>query len=203
MKKKIKALIISLLCIFLLGAGTLAGINIYIIEYAKPYIITPEEAEGLDKDCVIALGAQVLPDKTPCHQLYDRVQIASQIFVKGAGKKLLLSGDARSPQEYDEITAMKGVAAEYGVEEKDILSDPAGLNTYASMENLKNEFGFSDCIIVTQEYHIYRSVYIARKLGIDAYGVNSDPRPYATIVYNEAREMLARCKAFYMIEIDK
>jgi len=203
MKKKFKVLIISLLCVFLLGAGTVVGINLYIVEYSKPYIITPEEAENLNKDCVIALGAQVLPNKTPCHQLYDRVQIASQIFGKGAAKKLLLSGDARDPINYDEITAMKGVAAEYGVDEKDILSDPAGLNTYTSMENLKNEFGFSDCIIVTQEYHIYRSVYIARKLGIDAYGVTSDPRGYATIVYNEAREMLARCKAFYMIEIDK
>ncbi len=203
MKKKLKIFVLSLLCIFLLGVGTVAGINIYIIEYAKPYVITPEEAENLNKDCVIALGAQVLPDKTPCHQLYDRVQIASQIFRKGAGKKLLLSGDSREPLEYDEITAMKGVAAEYGVHEKDILSDPAGLNTYTSMENLKNEFKFSDCVIVTQKYHIYRSVYIARKLGIDAYGVNSDPRGYATIVYNEARETLARCKAFYMIEIDK
>lgn len=202
MKKKLKFFTLSLLCLFLLGAGTVAGINIYIIEYAKPYVITPEEAEKLNTDCVIALGAQVLPDKTPCHQLYDRVMIASQIFIKGAGKKLLLSGDARNPLEYDEITAMKGVAYEYSVEENDILSDPAGLNTYASMENLKNEFKFSSAVIVTQEYHIYRSVYIARKMGIDAYGVNSDPRGYATIVYNEAREMLARVKAFYMIEID-
>ena len=202
MKKKLKIFILTMLCFFLLGAGTVAGINIYIIEYSKPYIITPEETENLNTDCVIALGAQVLPDKTPCHQLYDRVMVASQIFRNGAGEKLLLSGDARNPLEYDEITAMKGVASEYNVEDKDILSDPAGLNTYTSMENLKNEFGFSSAVIVTQEYHIYRSVYIARKMGIDAYGVSSDPRPYATIVYNEARETLARVKAFYMIEID-
>lgn len=39
-------------------------------------------------------------------------------------------------------------------------------------------------------------------MGIDAYGVSSDPRPYATIVYNEAREVLARVKAFKNIEID-
>lgn len=191
-----------MLCLFFLGAGAVAGINIYIIEYAKPYIITAEEAENRNADCVIALGAQVLPDKTPCHQLYDRVQIASEIFRKGAGEKLLFSGDAKEPSRYDEITAMKNVAAEYGIDEKDILSDPVGLNTYASMQNLKNEFSFSSCIVVTQEYHIYRSVYIARKMGIEAYGVCSDPRGYATIVYNEAREVLARCKAFINIEFD-
>lgn len=203
MKKKFKILIISILSVFLLGLVTGVGINIYIISYAKPYVITEKEAENLNKDCVIALGAQVLPDGTPCHQLYDRVQIASQIFLNGAGEKLLLSGDARVPEEYDEITAMTEVAKESGVDEKDMLFDGAGLNTYKSMENLKEEFKFSSCIIVTQEYHIYRSVYIARKMGLDAYGVCSDPRGYATIVYNEARETLARVKAFYDVEIDK
>lgn len=178
------------------------GINLYVINYAKSYIITAEEAEGLDKDCVIALGAQVLPGGIPCHQLYDRVQVASGIFLNGAGKKLLLSGDSRIPEEYDEISAMKDVAYEHGVEEKDILSDGAGLNTYTSMENLKNIFSCSSCVIVTQEYHIYRSVFLARKMGIDAYGVCSDPREYVTIVYNEARETLARCKDFLVIQFD-
>ncbi len=202
MKKRLKFFLISIISLCLLGLITVAGINIYIISYAKPYVITSEEAKNLDKDCVIALGAQVLPDGTPCHQLYDRVQIASQIFLDGAGKKLLLSGDSRVPEEYDEISAMTEVAKEHKVAKKDILSDPAGLNTYASMENLNNGFGFDSAVIVTQEYHIYRSVYIARKMGIDAYGVSSDPRPYATIVYNEAREVLARVKAFKNIEID-
>ncbi len=202
MKKKFKIFLISLLSVCMLCFIAWAGINIHIVSYAKPYIITEEEAENLDKDCVIALGAQVLPDGTPCHQLYDRVQIASRIFLDGAGKKLLLSGDARVPEEYDEITAMKDVAYEHGVKENDILSDGAGLNTFTSMENLKNNFGFSSTVIVTQEYHIYRSVYLARKLGIDAYGVCSDPRGYATIVYNEARETLARCKDFLVIQFD-
>ena len=202
MKRKLKIFLISFISLCLSGFITVAGINIYIINYAKPYVITAEEAENLDKDCVLALGAQVLPDGTPCHQLYDRVQIASEIFLKKAGKKLLLSGDSSVPEEYDEISAMTEVANEHNVTADSILSDPAGLNTYSSMENLKNTFGFDSAVIVTQEYHIYRSVYIARKMGIDAYGVSSDPRPYATIVYNEAREVLARVKAFKNIEID-
>ena len=202
MKKAFKIISISLVCVILAGIIAFAGINIYVISYAKPYIISAEEAKNLNKDCVIALGAQVYSDGTPCHQLYDRVQIASEIFLDNAGEKLLLSGDARVPEEYDEISAMTKVALQLGVEEDNILPDPKGLNTYQSMERLKNEFNFDSCVIVTQKYHIYRSVYIARKMGIDAYGVNSDPRDYATIVYNEARETLARIKAFYMIEID-
>lgn len=202
MKKKLKIFLISLFSLCLLVLIAWAGMNIFVVSYAKPYIITEEEAKNLDKDCVIALGAQVLPDGTPCHQLYDRVQIASEIFLDNAGKKLLLSGDARNPEEYDEITAMKGVAYEYNVKDEDIIADGAGLNTRTSMENLKNNFGFSSCVIVTQEYHIYRSVFLARKMGIDAYGVCSDPRGYATIAYNEARETLARCKDFLVIQFD-
>ena len=202
MKKRLKIFVISIISLCLAGMTAVAGINIYIISFAKPYVITSEEAKNLDKDCVLALGAQVLSDGTPCHQLYDRVELASQLLLDGAGKKLLLSGDSSKPEEYDEITAMTEVATEHNVTEDLILSDPAGLNTYTSMENMKNIFGFESAVIVTQEYHIYRSVYIARKMGIDAYGVSSDPRPYATIVYNEAREVLARVKAFKNIEID-
>lgn len=202
MKKKLKIVLISFLSLCLAVLISWAGINLYVVSFAKPYIISEEEAANLEKDCVIALGAQVLPDGTPCHQLYDRVQIASKVFNNGAGKKLLLSGDSRIPEEYDEITAMKGVAFTYGVNEKDILSDGAGLNTYTSMKNMKDVFNFSSCVIVTQEYHIYRSVYLARKMGLDAYGVCSDPRGYITITYNEARETLARCKDFLVIQFD-
>lgn len=202
MKRKIKTFVIIALCVFIVGISAFAAINIYIVSYAKPYIISEEDARSLNKDCVIALGAQVYSDGTPCHQLYDRVQIASEIFLEKAGKKLLLSGDSQKPEKYDEISAMKKVAADFGVSEADMLGDPLGLNTYSSMERLKDVFGCSSAVIVTQEYHIYRSVYIARKMGIEAYGVCSDPREYATIVYNEARESLARIKAFYMMEID-
>lgn len=202
MKRKIKTFVIIALCVFIVGISAFAAINIYIVSYAKPYIISEEDARSLNKDCVIALGAQVYSDGTPCHQLYDRVQIASEIFLEKAGKKLLLSGDSQKPEKYDEISAMKKVAADFGVSEADMLGDPLGLNTYSSMERLKDVFGCSSAVIVTQEYHIYRSVYIARKMGIEAYGVCSNPREYATIVYNEARESLARIKAFYMMEID-
>ncbi|MBQ7956654.1 MAG: YdcF family protein [Clostridia bacterium] len=196
--KKIRIILISLISFFGLCFLAVAGINIYIIEYAKPYIVSVDEAKKLDKDCVIALGAQVFADGTPCDQLYDRVSYASEVILGSESGKLLLSGDSHNSTNYDEIQAMKNVAYEKGVNSGSIVSDPYGLNTFQSMQRMKDEFGFDSAVIVTQEYHIYRSVFLARKLGIDAYGVASDPRNYATIVYNEAREVLARVKAFYL-----
>ncbi len=200
MKKKTKIILTAFICLFVAGIAFVAGVNIYIVNYAKPYIITIEEAKETDADCVLALGAQVFPDGTPCDQLYDRVLFASEIHLEDKNKKLLLSGDSHNSTEYDEIKAMKTVALSLGVDEKNILSDPVGINTLASVENMKNVFQFNSSIIVTQEYHIYRSVYLARKLGIEAYGVSSDPRSYASMPFNTAREILARVKAFFCVE---
>lgn len=198
MNRKFRIFLISLIALCGVCFLAVAGINIYIIEYSKPYIVSVEEAQKLDKDCIIALGAQVYADGTPCDQLYDRVSIASEVLRGSSIKKLLLSGDSHNSTNYDEIQAMKNVAYEKGVTNESIVSDPYGLNTFQSMQRMKEEYGYDSAIVVTQEYHIYRSVFLARKLGIDAYGVCSDPRNYATITYNEAREVLARVKAFYL-----
>lgn len=61
----------------------------------------------------------------------------------------------------------------------------------------KEIFGVNKVLIITQKYHLYRAVYIANKLGLDAYGKNSDPRKYRGQVYRELREIIARNKDFF------
>ncbi|MDP4109360.1 MAG: ElyC/SanA/YdcF family protein, partial [Bacillota bacterium] len=84
-----------------------------------------------------------------------------------------------------------------GLPEKAIFMDYAGYSTYESMYRAKNTFGVKKAFIVTQEFHLGRALYIARALGIDAYGVAADRRPYRNIWYNYAREYLARVKDFF------
>jgi vancomycin permeability regulator SanA len=62
------------------------------------------------------------------------------------------------------------------------------------MYRARDVFVAKKIVIVTQRYHLYRALYIARALGLDAYGVVSDPRPYAGQAYREIRELLARPK---------
>ena len=64
------------------------------------------------------------------------------------------------------------------------------------MFRAKEIFGANKIVIVTQKYHLYRSIYIARQLGIEAYGVGADPRKYVGETYREIREILARDKDF-------
>ena len=77
-----------------------------------------------------------------------------------------------------------------------MFMDHVGFSTYESIYRAKEVFDADKIIIVTQEYHLYRALYIAEKLGVEAYGVASDYRPYAGKLAQDFREMLARVKAF-------
>ena len=118
-----------------------------------------------------------------------------ELFELGAAPKLLMSGD-HGQQEYDEVNTMKRYAVERGVASSAVFMDHAGFSTYESLYRAKEIFGVEKVIIVTQRYHLYRALYIARQLGLEAYGVASDPRSYAGQVAREVREILARNKDF-------
>jgi vancomycin permeability regulator SanA len=106
-----------------------------------------------------------------------------------------MSGD-HGRADYDEVNAMKQVAMEAGVPSSDVFMDHAGFSTYESIYRAKAVFGADKIIVVTQEYHLYRALFIAEKLGIEAYGVNADLRSYRGQSARDIREILARCKDF-------
>ncbi|MBQ7810624.1 MAG: YdcF family protein, partial [Clostridia bacterium] len=90
----------------------------------------------------------------------------------------------------EKYLSMKRFAVNAGVPSEDVFMDHAGFSTYETMYRAKEVFGAKKVVIVTQEYHLYRSIYIAEKLGMEAYGVASDYK------LDETREILARCKDF-------
>jgi vancomycin permeability regulator SanA len=125
--------------------------------------------------------------------LTDRLKVGIDLYERGSDMKLLMSGDHGS-DDYDEVNAMKRFAIEEGVPSSDIFMDHAGFSTYESIYRAKEIFEADKIIIVTQEYHLYRALFIAKKLGIEAYGVNSDLRTYVGQSSRDIREIFARCK---------
>ncbi|WP_304427371.1 vancomycin high temperature exclusion protein [uncultured Adlercreutzia sp.] len=91
---------------------------------------------------------------------------------------------------------MKRVAEEAGVPAEDIFMDHAGFSTYESMYRARDVFGAKRIVIVSQEYHLHRALYVAKALGLEAYGVSADLRPYAGQQARDLREILARNKDF-------
>jgi len=127
----------------------------------------------------------------------DRCRRGVALYRGGAAPALLMSGD-HGQWEYDEVTCMKQYAVDHGVPSSAVFMDHAGFSTYDSMYRARDVFGAKKVIIVTQRYHLFRALYIARQLGLEAYGVSCDYRPYATQTKNSLREFAARCKAFVM-----
>ena len=147
---------------------------------------------GEGYDCVLVLGCGVWGDR-PSHMLEDRLLVGIELCKKGASEKLLMSGD-HGRDEYDEVNVMKTFATDRGLASEDVFMDHAGFSTYESMYRARDIFKAKKVLIVTQEYHLYRAIFVARKLGLDAYGVTSDLRDYGGQVFRDIREILARNK---------
>ena len=171
------------------------GINLHVKLLTKKQIIEAQDASKLDNiDCIVVLGAGVWGDK-PSPMLEDRLMQAIELYKNNVSSKLIMSGD-HGKVEYDEVNIMKNFAIEQGVPSEDIFMDHAGFSSYDSIYRAKAIFDAKKVVVVTQKYHLYRALYIANSLGIEAYGVGSDPRKYIGATYREIREILARNKDF-------
>lgn len=195
MKRKLLQWIISILCgcIILLGCALLA-VNTYVKSSVTDRIIAAEDlSDQLDADCILVLGCQVKADGVPSHMLEDRLRRSIELYNMDVAPKLLMSGD-HGRTDYNEVGTMKQYAEDKNVPSSDIFMDHAGFSTYESLYRAKEIFGVQRVIIVTQEYHLYRALYIAEQMGMEAYGVPADYRTYWGQTKREIREILARCK---------
>ncbi len=191
--KIIKKIFVLMICAALLcGIGAL-GIDYYVVKSTEKYILAPENA-GEGYDCILVLGCGVHGD-TPSHMLEDRLLQGIELYEYGASEKMLMSGD-HGKENYDEVNVMKDFAVRRGVSAENIFMDHAGFSTYESMYRAKEIFTAEKILIVTQDYHLHRAIYDARAMGIEAYGVASNPRTYAGQLYRDIREILARNKDF-------
>ena len=178
------------------GVSSILGLNAYVKSVGGGNILRPEDAKTLeDVDCILVLGCLVKDDGVPSDMLADRLKRGIELYEQGAAPKILMSGD-HGRADYDEVNAMKRVAVDAGVPSSDVFMDHAGFSTYESVYRAKEVFGADKIIIVTQEYHLYRALFIAERLGVEAYGVNADLRTYRGQTARDVREILARCKDF-------
>ena len=200
-KRKIFFLIKLLIILFVIFLIFVFGINSYVKFSVHSRIIGVSQISNVEPDCILILGAAVRPDKTPSPMLEDRLKRGIEIYNKYKINRILMSGDNRT-KDYDEVDVMKQYAIDKGVPARHIFTDPAGLSTYESIYRAKKVFGSKTVIIVTQQYHLYRALYTARKLGLDAYGVPTMKKEYTNQHSRNVREFFARIKDFLITFID-
>jgi len=196
-RKVFKSIIIALLILALLSVVAVFSINAYVKSVGKKLMVTPENATELKNvDCILVLGCGVRDDGTPSDMLRDRLERSIELYFSGVAPKLLMSGD-HGRVEYDEVNIMKQYAIDKGVPSEDVFMDHAGFSTYESIYRAKEIFCADNIVIVTQEYHLYRALYLAKSFGLEAHGVSSDYYIYAGQTMRDIREILARNKDFF------
>lgn len=174
-------------------------INFNVNSKSKSYIFS-EAGKASNAEVVLVLGAKVFNDGRLSDMLRDRADTAIELYGIGKANKILVSGDHGIP-EYDEVNAVKNYLLEKGVKGEDIFLDHAGFDTYDSLYRAKEIFQAQSTVIVSQNFHLPRAVYIGRGLGLEAYGVSADKHKYGNMENNITREILADVKAFWDINL--
>lgn len=191
---KLKRLILWITAFAALGIAGFVAIQLYINSFNR---YTPDLPKV---DAILVLGAYVNPQGQPSVALKARLDNAYDLYQRGIAPKLLLSGDHGKP-DYDEVKGMMNYMLERGVPREDIFLDHAGFDTYDSMYRARDVFCVKTMVVSTQEFHMPRSLYIAARLGLTAYGYPASDSPLRNSVH--IREVFAKVKAFFDVEILK
>lgn len=179
------------------AALVVVGTNVAVVAASKDAVVDVERASSYGADAVVVLGASVFADGTPSGILQDRLDDGIDLYFAGAAPKLIMSGD-NSTVSYNEVKAMKDYAVSQGVPSEDVFCDHAGFSTYETMYRAKHVFGAERIVVATQTYHLYRALYDANGLGMEAVGVPSDFGQYNRQAWYDLREVPARTKDFFM-----
>ena len=201
MKNKIvKRLIIGIVLVACIVCVACLVVNYLVVSMNRDSVYPSDTAYAelplTDADCILVLGAGVRADGNPSHMLEDRILTGISLYEE-SGVKLLMSGD-HGRIHYNEVKCMKDYAISHGIRSEEIFMDHAGFSTYDSLYRARDVFGAKKIIIVSQSYHLYRALAIARSLGLEAIGVSADLRPYSGQSMREVREIAARVKDMVM-----
>ncbi len=173
-----------------LGIAVLAA-NLWVRQTGNARITTAERAAPAS--CILVLGAGVWGNE-PSPVLEDRLATALDLYQRGAAPRIIVSGD-HGTVGYDEPGTMARWLAQRGVPEDAIFLDHAGFDTHSSMVRARRVFGATDVIVVSQKFHLARSVYLGEAAGLRVQAVPADRRPYAGARWFAAREVVSRTRA--------
>ncbi len=176
-RRTLQALAVLLLSLVLLG-------NLWVINNTEAYLYTnfaalPENEVGL------VLGTSpYTADGAANPHFTGRITAAVELYQLGRVKHLIVSG-ANPDASYNEPRRMWQALTAAGVPAQAITMDFAGLRTFDSVARAQQVFGLNRVTLITQDYHAYRALFIAKKLGMNpvAYapaGESSGPafKPY-------------------------
>ncbi|GAA1850905.1 SanA/YdcF family protein [Myceligenerans crystallogenes] len=162
-------------------------------------VVAPEDVPEVD--AVIVLGAGLRPDGTPSTYLRRRVEMGAQLYGAGRARQVILSGDAHTKADgtrYDEPASMRDHIRGLGVPDDALVLDREGFDTDATCRRARDEYGVRTAVVVTQDFHVRRTLFTCGYSGIDAVGVgvsSESVTPVKALFAWKLREIPASWKA--------
>ncbi|MBK8551247.1 MAG: YdcF family protein [Ignavibacteria bacterium] len=193
--KRIRKYLLALIALIILILSLTVWFNFIVQNSSEPFI-TDNLKDLSDFKVGLLLGtSKSLKNGNPNDFFYYRIQAAVELFESGKIKYILISGD-NGTSYYNEPLDMKTELMKQGIPENVIYPDYAGFRTYDSVVRAKEIFGQSRFVVISQKFHNERAVYIARKLGIEAFGYNAKDAVEQEGFKTKAREFFARAKVY-------
>lgn len=176
-------------------------INYWVLSFSKENLYS--DVEYLPQiEVWLVFWASVKSTLEPSDILKDRLDVSIKAYKIWKIKKIIVSGDNWT-KGYDEPTAMYKYLVSKWVDSDNIYLDYAGFDTYDSLYRAKHLFWVDEIILFTQDFHLKRAMYIAKRLGFKkVIWIQTNLQKYIAEDYNNRREVLARVKAFLDIEIN-
>lgn len=188
--------IVWILCIVISVSFLFGGIFFHIHYFSNSRIYKKQGINTpLSAPVAIVFGAAVY-SSGPSPMFSDRLTVALNLYKSGMVRKILISGD-NSSEYYNEPQSGKDFLLKKGVKSIDILLDYAGFRSYDTCIRAKRVFSIDSAIVVTQEFHLPRVVFLCSHTGIETIGVSADMREYYSMYKNYFREFFAIQLAFY------
>lgn len=191
--------------LFILGISgivILALARLVTAVHSRGRIYTDAQDAPSTARVAVVFGAGLYRDGSPTPVLRDRIKAASDLYFQGKVEKILMSGDNRF-DDYDEPSAMMNYAVGLGVPAEDIVRDFAGRRTYDTCYRAKEIFGVENAILVTQEFHLPRALYLCDQLGVESTGFSANRRYYLkrSRFFWNTRETFATVTALWDVHI--
>lgn len=189
-----RRLALALLILCATGAGALAVANWWVLRSTHGRISRKvENVKAHEVGLVLGTSPKLKGGwKNPFFE--SRMDAAAELYRAGKIRHILVSGD-NGTKEYDEPTAMRKALESRGVPAKAVTLDFAGFRTLDSVERAHRIFGLKRAVIITDDFHLPRALFLARAKGLVAVGYCSEPVPWKWSKKTRAREVVSRVKA--------
>lgn len=138
----------------------------------------------------VVLGAAIKPDSLePSDVLRDRLDTAVDLLKKRTIMGVIVTGDD-GKWKSNEVTSMVNYLHKQGVPDDIIVTDGGAYRTYMSCDNLARR-GFNNVLLITQQFHLPRALYLCNEVGVHANGALADKHLYVSIAWYWLRDFLA------------